>query len=136
MSLEKVRLDKWLWSVRIFKSRTIATNACKSGKIKINGKASKPSSMISEGTKIEVHKNGFVFQFVALKLIQKRVGAPIAQACYEDITPAEELAKFENWYVGKAAPERRDRGTGRPTKKERREIERFKDFYFDDEDFS
>ncbi len=134
MTLEKVRLDKWLWSVRIFKSRTIATNACKSGKVKINGSNSKPSSMVVAGDKIEVHKNGFHFQFKVLELIQKRVGAPLARACYEDITPAEELAKYENWYIGKGGPERRDRGTGRPTKKERREIERFKDFYFDFEE--
>ena len=134
MPSDKVRIDKWLWSVRIFKSRTIATNACKSGKIKVNGTSIKPSGTIQGGEIVEVSKNGFHLKFKVLKLIQKRVGAPIAVTCYEDLTPPEELNKFEKWYVGKGASELRDRGTGRPTKKERREIERFKDVYYDFDD--
>ncbi len=127
----KVRIDKWLWSVRIFKSRTIATDACKSGKVKINGVAVKPSFSIEPETLVEVRKNGFNLKFKVLKLIEKRVGAPIAQTCYEDLTPAEELRKFEDWYIGKAGSEQRDRGAGRPTKRERRDIDKFKTDYFD-----
>ncbi len=125
--LKKVRIDKWLWSVRIFKSRTIATDACKSGKVKIADVAVKPSYLLSREEIIEVRKNGFNLQFRVIDLIQKRVGAPIAQKCYEDLTPQEELEKYNNWFIGKAAPEMRERGAGRPTKKERREIDRFKD---------
>lgn len=124
--LKKVRIDKWLWSVRIFKSRTIATDACKSGKVKIGDVTVKPSYLVSRGEEINVRKNGFNLQYRVVDLIEKRVGAPIAQKCYEDLTPAEELQKFNDWFIGKAAPERREKGTGRPTKRERREIDRFK----------
>lgn len=133
--LEKVRVDKWLWSVRIFKSRTIAANACKTGKIKVNDKTVKPSTTIEREDLIEVKKNGFNFQFKVIDLIQKRVGAPLAQTCYEDLTPAEELNKYNDWYVGKGQSEKRERGAGRPTKKERRNIEQFKEdiWFFDEE---
>lgn len=124
--LEKVRVDKWLWSVRIFKSRTIATDACKSGKVKIEGVTVKPSQLIQRDEVLEVRKNGFNFKYKVIDLIQKRVGAPIAQACYEDLTPEEELNKYNNWFVGKGASEKREKGAGRPTKRERRDIERFK----------
>lgn len=126
--LDKVRIDKWLWSVRIFKSRTLATDACKSGKVKIDGAAIKPSYLVSRAEVIEVRKNGFNFRFRVLDLIQKRVGAPIAQQCYEDLTPEEELQKYDSWFVGKAAAEKREKGAGRPTKRERREIDKFKDW--------
>ena len=126
--LDKVRIDKWLWSVRIYKSRTLATDACKSGKVKIDGVAVKPSYMVSKEDVIEVRKNGFNFRLRVIDLIQKRVGAPIAQQCYEDLTPEEELQKYDSWFVGKAAAEKREKGAGRPTKRERREIDRFKDW--------
>ena len=124
--LEKVRVDKWLWSVRIFKSRTIATDACKSGKVKLEGVPVKAAQQIQIGDVLEVRKNGFNFQFKVIDLIQKRVGAPIAQTCYEDLTPEEELNKYKDWFIGKAAAEQREKGAGRPTKRERRDIERFK----------
>ncbi|MCB0547895.1 MAG: RNA-binding S4 domain-containing protein [Phaeodactylibacter sp.] len=123
---EKVRVDKWLWSVRIFKSRTIATDACKSGKVKLEGVPVKAAQQIQIGDVLEVRKNGFNFQFKVVELIQKRVGAPIAQTCYEDLTPEEELNKYKAWFIGKAAAEQREKGAGRPTKRERRDIERFK----------
>lgn len=125
--MSKVRIDKWLWSVRIFKSRTIATDACKAGKVKINGEAVKPSYMLSEGEVVWVRKEGFHFQYRAIQLIEKRVGAPIAMACYEDVTPEAEKKKYEDWFqAGTPVIEKRERGTGRPTKKERREIDEFK----------
>ncbi|MBX2893061.1 MAG: RNA-binding S4 domain-containing protein [Saprospiraceae bacterium] len=125
--MTKIRIDKWLWSVRIFKSRTIATDACKAGKVRINGEAVKPSHLISEGEVVWVKKEGFHFQYRAIQLIEKRVGAPIAVTCYEDITPEAEKKKYEEWFLN-AAPvvEKRERGTGRPTKKERRELDEFK----------
>lgn len=125
--MNKVRIDKWLWSVRIFRSRTIATDACKAGKVKINGEAVKPSHMIAEGEVVWVKKEGFHFQYRAIQLIEKRVGAPIALTCYEDITPEAERKKYEDWFTnGQPVLEKREKGTGRPTKKERREIDEFK----------
>jgi ribosome-associated heat shock protein Hsp15 len=132
----KVRVDKWLWSVRIFKSRTIATDACKGGKVKLNSVNVKPSSLIQQDDVLVIRKNGFDFQFRVVKLIEKRVAAPIAQQCYENITPAEEMNKYKEWFnTGKAAAEKRDRGTGRPTKKERREIDEYKEGWFDFDDW-
>jgi ribosome-associated heat shock protein Hsp15 len=128
--LKKVRVDKWLWSVRIFKSRTLATNACKKGRVKIEGLSVKPSYTLERGEVLEVKKNGFNFTLKVVDLLQKRVGAPIAQQCYEDLTPEEELNKFNDWYVGKAKTEFREKGKGRPTKRERRQIDDFKDDWF------
>lgn len=130
---EKVRIDKWLWAVRVFKSRTLATEACKEGKVKVGDHAAKPSLMLSEGEVVKVRKNGFNFEYKVLSLIEKRVGAPIAVTCYQDLTPAEELSKYKDWFVGKAVGEFRERGAGRPTKRERREIEQFKDKRYKEE---
>jgi len=125
--MTKVRVDKWLWSVRIFKTRTQATNACKSGKIKIDEQNLKPSFLIQGSEILSVKKEGFNLSFKVVKLINKRVGAPIAVECYENLTSDDELNKYKSWFVGKAASERRERGAGRPTKRERREIDEFKD---------
>lgn len=133
--LQKVRIDKWLWSVRIFKSRTLATDACKSGKIKIGDKSIKASYLVQREEEVSVFKGGFTLQFKVIDLIQKRVSAPLAQACYENLTTEEEMNKYKEWFVGKGSSERREKGSGRPTKKERREIDDFKeDIYFDFED--
>ncbi|MBK8704876.1 MAG: RNA-binding S4 domain-containing protein [Saprospiraceae bacterium] len=129
---EKLRIDKWLWSVRIYKSRTLATEACKEGKVKLNGLIAKPAQVVQENDQIGVRKNGFDLQFQVLKLIHTRVGAPIAQTCYADITPEEERNKYNVWYIGKSGVERRDKGAGRPTKKDRRVIDEFKTDYYDD----
>ena len=101
----------------------MATTACKSGKVKLGETILKPSFLIEGGETLFVRKNGFDLQYKVIKLIEKRVGAPIAVECYEDLTPAEELNKYKDWFIGKAAPERREKGAGRPTKKERRTIE-------------
>lgn len=124
----KVRIDKWLWSVRIFKSRTLATDACKLGRVKIAGVQVKPSYLLQEGEEVTVKKEGFNLVFKAMQLIEKRVGPPIAITCYEDLTTEEEKNKYNAWFTGGIPmPEIRERGTGRPTKKERREIDGFKD---------
>lgn len=129
--LQKVRVDKWLWSVRIFKSRTMATDACKSGKVKVNGTNVKPSYLLQREELVDVKKNGFDLQFKVIDLLQKRVGAPFAQKCYEDLTPQEELDKYKDWFVGKGASEKREKGAGRPTKRERREIDGYKGDQYD-----
>ena len=126
--MNKIRVDKWLWSIRIFKSRTLATDACKGGKVKVASVSVKPSYQIGQGETVVVKKNGFNFEFRAKTLIEKRVGAAIAVTCYEDVTPEEEKTKYAQWFLN-AAPnsEKRERGTGRPTKKERRDIDGLKD---------
>ena len=126
--MNKVRIDKWLWSVRIFKSRTIATDACKGGKVKVGAVSVKASFLVGEGDVVQVKKEGFSFQYRVITLIEKRVGAPIAVTCYEDITPAEERNKYLDWFQN-ASPttEKREKGTGRPTKRDRRDMDNFKD---------
>ncbi|MFT6336377.1 MAG: ribosome-associated heat shock protein Hsp15 [Saprospiraceae bacterium] len=125
--MEKVRIDKWLWSVRIFKSRSISSDACKGNKVKIGDKTLKPSYLVRVGEHVQVFKEGFNLTFEVVALINKRVSATLAQPCYKNLTPEEELNKYKDWFVGKGAPERRERGAGRPTKRERRDIEGFKD---------
>ncbi|MEM1322755.1 MAG: S4 domain-containing protein [Bacteroidota bacterium] len=124
---DKVRIDKWLWSVRIFKSRTIASDACKSGKVRIGESSVKPSYLAIVGETVHVRKNGFNMVYKIVKLIEKRVGSPIAVECYEDLTSDEELNKYKDWYVGKASAEKREKGSGRPTKRDRRTLDRYKD---------
>ena len=131
--LLKLRVDKWLWSVRIFKSRSKATNACKSGKVRLGEAIAKPSTLVQIDDILEIRKDGYVLQFLIKKLISKRVSATLAQPCYDNLTPEEELNKFKNWFVGKGPSERREKGTGRPTKRDRREIDEYKDeIYLDD----
>ena len=125
--LKKVRVDKWLWSVRIFKSRSQATDACKSGKVKIDEQNVKPSYLLQRDEVLQVKKNGFNMVFKVVDLLDKRVSATLAEPCYENRTPEDEMNKYNSWYIGKARPEIREKGAGRPTKRERREIDRFKD---------
>ena len=115
-----------MWAIRIYKSRSIATDAIRDGKVKMHGEPVKSSAMISIGDVIDVLKDGFRFKYKVVQLIDKRVSAVLAKPCYEDLTPEEELNKYKTWFVGKGGPERRERGTGRPTKRERREIDDFK----------
>ncbi len=131
MAAEKVRIDKWLWSVRIFKSRSIATDACKSGNVKLKGKNLKPSFLVTKGEFITVKKNGFNMEYKVIDLISKRVSATLAQECYENLTSDEEMNKYKDWFIGKARPEVREKGIGRPTKRERRELDEFKDDIFE-----
>jgi len=109
----------------------MATNATKAGKVRINDLQTKASSHVSVGDTITVRKDGFNLTFIAKGIISKRVSATLAQPCYDNITSDEEMNKFKEWFIGKAGAEQRDRGTGRPTKRERREIEGFKEDIFD-----
>jgi len=124
--MDKIRVDKWLWAVRIFKSRSLATEACKSGHIILDEKTLKPSALVQEGDVLHIKKDGFNLQYRIISLIEKRVGAPIAETCKEDLTPEDELNKYKDWFIGKARPEWRQKGDGRPTKKDRRTLEDFK----------
>ena len=128
-----MRIDKWLWAVRIFKSRTKATNACKKGNVKSGDNKLKASSLVSVDDIVHIHKDGFILSFKINALIPKRVSATLAQPCYDNLTPEAELNKFKNWFIGKAPAEQREKGAGRPTKRERREIDQYKDeIYLDD----
>lgn len=125
--MEKTRIDKYLWSIRIFKSRSMATDACREGKIKLNGAVAKSSAIVTTGDLLDINKDNFRFKYKVVQVIEKRVSAILAKPCYEDLTSEDELNKFKSWFVGKGGPERRERGAGRPTKKERREIGDFKE---------
>jgi ribosome-associated heat shock protein Hsp15 len=135
--LQKVRVDKWLWAIRVFKSRTMATDACKDNKVKVNGETARPSLVVERGDTVMVKKNNFNFVYKVVDLIENRVSAQLAAPNFEDLTPPEELNKFKDWFVGSAGKESRERGTGRPTKKDRREIDGFKegdDTFLEEED--
>lgn len=133
-------MDKWLWAARIFKTRSIAADACKSGRVTIGGVKQKASKMIKEGEIIEVRKPPITYSFKVLKAIQNRVGAKLVPEVLENVTAKEQLELLEmnriGGFIGRA------RGTGRPTKKERRELDDFIqpaffgdfDFDLDDED--
>jgi ribosome-associated heat shock protein Hsp15 len=115
-----VRIDKYLWAVRVFKTRTLATEACRKGKVEVDQMPAKPSRMVSAGDVIRVKKMPVMYAYRVLDPIEKRVGAKIVNDFVEDVTPPEELQKLEmkdDFFI------RRDRGTGRPTKKERRTLD-------------
>jgi ribosome-associated heat shock protein Hsp15 len=135
MADKKVRIDKWLWSVRLFKSRSKATDACKSGRVKSGENSLKASSLVQQGQIIELRKDGFNLIFQINELINRRVSAVLAAPCYTNLTPEAELNKFKDWFVGKGPTEFRPKGEGRPTKRARREIDSFKDELFFDEWF-
>lgn len=125
--MAEVRIDKWLWAARIYKTRSIATEACKKGKISIAGNKLKPSRMIKEGDIIEVRKAPIMWSFKVLKSIQNRVGAKLLPEILENVTTKDQLEALE---LSKLASESgRERGTGRPTKKDRRNLIDFTDNY-------
>jgi len=102
-------------------------DACRSGKVKLNDVSIKPSFLIERDHVLHVRKEGFNMIYKVVDLIDKRVSATLAEPCYENLTSADELNKYKDWYIGKGRPEQRQKGAGRPTKRERREIDRFKD---------
>lgn len=130
----EVRIDKWLWAVRLFKTRSIAIEACKKGRISIKGMIVKPSRMIKLGDIIEVRRPPVIYSFEVLGLSENRMGAKLVPEFMRDVTPANQLEILElskmSGFVDRA------RGTGRPTKKDRRELDQFAEDYtfFDDWD--
>ena len=131
---EEARIDKWLWAARIFKTRSIAADACKNGRVTINGVNVKPSHMIKEGETISVKKPPITYSFKVLKCIEQRVGAKLIPEIYENVTDAKQYELLEmsriSGFVNRA------RGTGRPTKKDRRSLDAFIEpamFGFDDD---
>jgi ribosome-associated heat shock protein Hsp15 len=125
-----VRIDKFLWSVRIYKTRSIASDECRKGKIIINNIQVKPSRIIVKNEIISVKKPPVVFTYRVIEPVENRVSAKLVDQFVEDKTSEEERAKLFVRQAGGVIY--RDKGTGRPTKKERREIDRLKD---DNNDF-
>ena len=120
----EVRIDKWLWCVRVFKTRNLASEECRAGKVKINGQETKASHNVKIGEVIEVQIEQLKRILLVKDLLDRRVSAKIAVDFVEDQTPVEEIERLR--LARKTNFEKRDRGVGRPTKKERREIEGFK----------
>lgn len=119
----QVRVDKWLWAVRVFKTRSLATEACKKGRVIIDNISVKPSRIIKIGDIVKVKKTPVTYSYKVLQLSEKRMGAKLVPDFMEDITPKEELEildiqKNMGWF-------NREKGTGRPTKKERRDMDDF-----------
>ena len=121
--MEEVRIDKWMWAVRIFKTRTIAADACKKNRVSIKGMNVKPSHMIHVGEIIEVRKPPITFSFKVLALTESRMGAKLVPGFIENVTLPEQYEILEmnriSGFVNRA------KGLGRPTKKERRDMEQF-----------
>lgn len=120
-----MRIDKWLWHVRAFKSRTIATDACNAGKVKINDKSVKPAHEVAVGDTVQFKNPAGQKIYKVLTLIHHRVSPELAKACFEDHSPPPEPnermpSAFYNF-------PQRDRGSGRPTKKERREMGKWRE---------
>lgn len=131
---EKLRIDKYLWAIRIFKTRSLATEACKAGKVKLNGQNVKPSYLVKVGETYHIQKGIEKKVIKVLGLLARRSDAKTAVTFYEDLTPVEETYKYKS--VFHAPVLKRDRGAGRPTKRDRREIDSLqKRFKSDDEDY-
>jgi ribosome-associated heat shock protein Hsp15 len=119
--MDSVRIDKYLWAVRIYKTRSEATEACNGNKVRLGGVPAKPGKAVKVGDTLEVHKGPATLTYKVLQLSSNRMGAQLVPDFLEDFTPASELAKFH-------APREtivlhRDKGAGRPTKKDRRELD-------------
>jgi ribosome-associated heat shock protein Hsp15 len=129
------RIDRWLWAARVFKTRSIAADACKNSRVTINGVSVKPSHTIKVGETINVKKPPITYSYKVLKLINQRVGAKLLPEIYENVTDAKQYELLEMSRISGFVD--RARGTGRPTKKDRRAIDAFVDpvmFGFDDDD--
>lgn len=122
-STSEARIDKWLWAARIFKTRTIAADACKNTRVAVNGVSVKPSRMVKVGDVVAVRKPPVTYSFKVLKTIEQRVGAKLLPEIYENVTTVDQYELLEmnriSGFVDRA------RGTGRPTKKDRRAMDAF-----------
>ena len=125
-NMDTLRIDKWLWTVRLYKTRAQASEACKGGKIKIDGVNAKASREVKVDEVIEIQQPNIKRIIKIIKLNKNRVGAKLVHELIEDLTPAEEFEKLE--MLKQLNTEKRDRGIGRPTKKDRRIISKLKNF--------
>src|SRR4030095_4251583 len=123
----RIRVDKYLWCIRVFKSRTLATDACEGGKVKISGKSVKPSHHVQPGKLITVQQGYVKYSYKVIDLLEKRVSAVLVKNFAENITSPEELEKARTGRL--VSYQSRFKGSGRPTKKDRRLINRMKERY-------
>jgi ribosome-associated heat shock protein Hsp15 len=132
---ETARIDKWLWAARIFKTRSIASDACKNGRVTIGGVNMKPSRSVKVGDVVSVKKPPVTYSFKVLKTIEQRVGAKLIPEIYENVTDPKQYELLEMSRISGFVD--RARGTGRPTKKERRALDAFvePEFFDFDEDW-
>ena len=121
--MNEARIDKWLWAARIFKTRSIAVDAIKNGRVTIQGVNVKPSRMVKEGEVVSVRKPPVTYSFKILKTIEQRVGAKLLPEIYENVTSPDQYELLEMNRISGFVD--RQRGTGRPTKKERRALDEF-----------
>ena len=119
----EVRIDKWLWAVRVFKTRSMATDACKMNRVSINGQLTKPSRLVKEGDVISVRKPPIEYSFKVLRVLNNRVGAKLVPEYMENVTPKEQYDILELQQLSRFVD--RAKGLGRPTKKDRRDMENF-----------
>lgn len=136
--MEKIeaRIDKWLWAARIFKTRSIAADACKNGRVTINGANAKPARMVKVGETVSVKKPPITYSFKVKKAIEQRVGAKLLEEIYENVTDPKQYELLQMSRISGFVD--RAKGTGRPTKKDRRAMDAFVDpvtFGFDDMDW-
>ncbi|CDD52056.1 putative uncharacterized protein [Bacteroides sp. CAG:875] len=132
--MPEARIDKWMWAARIFKTRTIAAEACKKGRISINGAQAKPARTVKPGDVVQVRKPPVTYSFKVLQAIEKRVGAKLVPDVMENVTTPDQYELLEMSKISGFVD--RARGTGRPTKKERRDLDEFfTPEYIDDFDF-
>lgn len=132
--MSEARIDKWMWAARIFKTRTIAAEACKKGRVNLNGAQAKAARMVKPGDIVQVRKPPVTYSFKVLQPIEKRVGAKLVADVMENVTTPDQYELLEmsriSGFVNRA------KGTGRPTKKDRRELEEFTaPEFLDDFDF-
>lgn len=133
--MEVARIDKWLWAARIFKTRSIAADACKNGRVMLGGVTVKPSRTVKVGDVVSVKKPPVTYSFKVLKTIEQRVGAKLLPEIYENVTDPKQYELLEMSRISGFVD--RARGKGRPTKKERRALDAFAEpamFGFDDFD--
>jgi len=128
---EKLRIDKYLWAIRIFKTRTLAADACKAGRVKLDAQNIKPSHEVKVGEIYQVSKGIERKVIKVTGLLENRADAKTVINFYEDITPLEQTQAFKSMFHAPVL--KRDRGAGRPTKKDRREIDELKDDFFEKE---
>ena len=123
--IEELRIDKFLWAVRIYKTRTQAAEACGKSQVTVNGTVAKPSRDVRTGDEIMVRKPPIIRTYKVLGLLNNRLSADKVKEYIEEVTPSEEFLKLEMARMQKSGT--RDRGTGRPTKRDRRDIDRIQD---------
>ena len=129
------RVDNWLWAVRVFKIRSLAADACKKGRVLMQGVAVKPSRELKVGDVLQVRRNPIIYTFKVVALTQNRVGANLVPQFMENVTAPDQLELLQCLTLDQS--NRRAKVLGRPTKKERRDLDDFFDdaiCYFDDED--